>query len=106
MSGVQVLAASPVDVRRRRAPHMRSDRSRSPRPHRLRPIVDGCSRAGAPGARPRAVSRWEPMLARRLAYVFSGLLLVIVLGSAVAQRERDRTQAVAPPAGAGAAEAA
>src|SRR4051794_15462081 len=48
----------------------------------------------------------EPMLARRLAYVFSGLLLIVVLGSAVAQRERDQTQAVAPPAGAGAAAAA
>ena len=37
------------------------------------------------------------MLARRLAYVFSALVLLMVLGSAVAQREREHTEAVAPP---------
>jgi hypothetical protein len=46
------------------------------------------------------------MLARRLAYVFSALVLVMVLGSAVAQREREHTQAVAPSPGAGAASSA
>jgi hypothetical protein len=41
----------------------------------------------------------DDVLARRLAYAFSALLLLVVIVSSVATRENRRTQAVAPPLG-------
>jgi hypothetical protein len=46
------------------------------------------------------------MRSRRFAYIVSALLLLMVIGSALAEREARRTQAVAPPVSAGTAAAA
>src|SRR4051794_81062 len=46
------------------------------------------------------------MLVRRLVYAICALLLLLAIGSALAQRERDRTQAAAPPLSSGKAPSA